>query len=261
MHELEEVRRFRAELSPAEEDPRTARARLSAAIDAELDSPTGRERPSGHPVRSWLPAAGLAAACLAALAVGVGLSSDGGSTESQSRDSGESSVVYGDALLEFASETATDVVAHADQVSVVTAVSSEPVVEKAPAEQIAAGEGLTMRRMTFEVDRSLWHRDGAPRINGTFTSIVTGWVEHESERARFGLQGTPWFEEGSRYMMPLTMRDGRWTPDLPTAVFPVAGSTVKVAPTQETPLARQVNEESLAEVSGLLESAAAKAEE
>lgn len=190
-------------------------------------------------------AAALALALVAFAAFGL---SSGGAT-------GEQDIVYGDALEQFPSETAADVVSWADQVSVVTAVAASEIPEEAPPEQEAAGEGLVNRDVSFRVDQTIWHRDGAPSLSGTFNAVEFGWVLRESKRTRFTGLGTPWIEVGAKYLMPLAYDRDNWSPILPSAVFPYQDGRVRTVEHQDSALAKQLSGEALDQSGAIFASA------
>lgn len=248
MDELEGLKEFRASL-PAPDTARVGkmRAALNRAMDeARVDDAQPKAlRSRIRTPRSWALAAGTAAVAIAVAVVVLPVSRE-------PVDSGTASdIVYGDALMEFPYETASDVVSYADQVSLVTAISATVAPDDVPAGE--AGGGLITRDVTFRIDRTLWHRSGAPTITGTFVANRGGWLSRSVNdgpkiQSRFALHGAPWFDVGSQYVMPLAFNNDKWGPIMPLAEFPYVESTVRPAETQETPLARELRGASLVEI-------------
>jgi hypothetical protein len=171
-----------------------------------------------------------------------------------------SSIVRGGgALLEFPQDTASDVVSYADQVSLVTAIS-ETRVPDVPAE----GDGrLDTRNVTFRIERTLWHREGAPSLEGTFVSSHGGWVftsvnDGPKVEGKFLPElGVLWVEVGSKYFMPIAFNHDEWGATMPLAEFPF-DSDLGVSPekTQTTPLAIELSGATLDEAAAVFAGAA-----
>lgn len=163
-----------------------------------------------------------------------------------------SSIVGGEALVEFPYETASDVVSYADQVSRVTAIS-----EKRAPDDVAPGEGdgsLITREVTFRIEETFWHREGAPSLDGTFVASRGGWVSQSFDdgpkvEAKLVLEGAPWIDVGSQYIMPLAFNKDEWEPIMPLAEF-AFDSDLGVSPeaSQMTPLANELSGATLDEV-------------
>jgi hypothetical protein len=123
-------------------------------------------------------------------------------------------------------------------VAVVTAISSTNLPEPStdPAEA-AAGEGMIDREVVLRVDQTIWHRQGAPEAPHTFTMFLNGWWRHDFVPKKFVIDGMPWVEVGSQYLMPLDLEKGEWSTTAGDAVFPYHDSVVAPEPSQTTPLA------------------------
>lgn len=263
---VDELNDFRADL-PITDATRMgeARAALELAMNEEcLDAQAPDQAATGSfRVRRWRPAAAFGVVgAVAALVLAVS-SSNGPAPEKPSATaeafSETTPIQYGEALLEFPNDTAADVVSRANQVSVMTAVSSAPIPTTGDKAQQAAGEGLVLRRMVFHVDRTLWTAaDGAESFEGTFTSLVNGWVLHNFKDTRFAIDGTAWPEEGAQYVAPIIIEDGKPRLELPAAIFPLIDSEVTPAPTQETPLAKALTGDSESEIAHTFKTAEAE---
>ncbi len=253
MDELEYLRDWRAGLPGPSA---AAMSRGEAALDRAIAEERGRAGSRGAgPLRErmarwrWV-LAGSAALLVLALVAFVAFGLGGGSA------TGGQDIAYGEALERFPSETASDVVSWADQVSVVTAVAATEIPEEdVPPAREAAGEGMINRNVTFRIDRTIWHREGAPSLEGTFDAVKYGWVLHDFKRTRFAAMGTPWTEVGSQYLMPLAYDHDRWLPILPAAVFAYEGGHVTPVEYQDTALAKQLSGDTLDQATAVFDTA------
>jgi hypothetical protein len=277
MDELEQLSGFRGHVSPPDAARvNKARAALDRAIDQEhthrpLESILGGFTKGRLPlaVAAAAVACGAAAAVLlpslldstavapsvrdsAPVAPSLRDSSDSGSAAA----SGTERIVYGEGLVAFPQDTASNVVSQADRVVLVTAEAATEIRDNAPSTQAAAGDGLINRNVTFRVDRTLWRPAGAKALTGRFSAVETGWVVHNFRRSRFVLRGSPWIQVGSQYVMPVAFEGGAWQPLMPLAVFPYASEVVSPANTQDTPLAKRLSGTSLEEVAAVFADAA-----
>lgn len=160
-------------------------------------------------------------------------------------------VTYIDGLLEFYQETATDVVSYADQVSLVTAVSSEPSKKDLEAED---NGGMVTTNVTLRIDKNIWVRPGAAVLDGSFianrgASLTRTVNDASPTTTRVAALGGPVFEVGGQYLMPLAVNRGEWVPLLPTAEFEVVDGRVVLGETQKSELARQLEGLTVAEAS------------
>jgi hypothetical protein len=135
--------------------------------------------------------------------------------------------------------TATDVVSYADQVSLITAVSSvEHPDENVDPEQAKADGWAVLNNITFRVDRTLWHRDGAPALTGEFTTLSNGWwVRPDGSRQRFQVGGSAWVEVGDQFLAPLAFDNGKWSETSIYDTFPVKDGKVAPLDSQHTTIA------------------------
>lgn len=95
-----------------------------------------------------------------------------------------------------------DWVSYADQVSVVHVVA-ERQLPLGP-DELAHQEGLVGRTVTFEIERTIWRRPGAPRAKDRITVDTWGWTLHEGRMAAMVLGGAR-LEVGHRYVLPLVL--------------------------------------------------------
>jgi hypothetical protein len=177
----------------------------------------------------------------------------GSRTDQQTPD-----IVYAEALVEFPYETPSDVISYADQVSLVTAIAAVEAPDNLP-EGEASG-GLVTRDVTFRIDQTIWHRPDVTAMKGTFVANRGGWLSRSFNdgpkvTSKFALEGAPWFEVGSQYVMPLAYNHGEWEPIMPFAEFPYIDGRVQPGETQVSPLAKLVGGASLTEVDSVLEGA------
>ena len=205
----------------------------------------------------------LVAASAGAAALAIGLAVVAVAISREPVHSGPTpGVVYGGALLEFPQDTASDVVSYADQVSLVTAIS-ETRVPDVPSE----GDGrLDARHVTFRIERTLWHREGAPSLEGTFVTGHGGWVftsanDGPKVEGKFVPElGALWIEVGSQYVMPLAFNHDEWGSMMPLAEF-AFDSDLGVTPqaSQMTPpgyeLGRELSGATLDEVTAVFTAA------
>lgn len=81
----------------------------------------------------------------------------------------------GEASLDFAQETLSDIVSWSDQVALVTAIREDPIPDDPPPARAQAGEGAEVREVTFVVNRVVWHLDGRPMLeSGSFSGLFDG---------------------------------------------------------------------------------------
>lgn len=227
MDEIQAVDRFRAELSRRHpEHMAEARVALRSAMAPE----TTAARASRRRVRDRVVALGGVVAVGAAIAV-VAIVGSQGSTPQQA--------ITADGASRFPYYTAGDVVSYADQVSLVTAVASVPHPdENVDPEQAKADGWAVLNNITFRVDRTLWHRDGAPTLSGEFTSLSNGyWVRPDGSKHRFQVGGSAWVEVGDQFLAPLAFDNGRWAETSIYDMFPVKDGKVAPLDSQHAQLA------------------------
>jgi hypothetical protein len=234
MDEIQAVQDFRAHLGAVH--PATVTAARAALLDAMRSTPL-RERARMR--RPWVLATAGVVAVGTAIAV---VAFTGSSTSSGPR------VMSADGSSLYPSQTASDVVSYADQVSVVTAIAEKDVPDaNVDPEQEKADGHMVARYITFRVDETVWHRDGAPSLTGTFTAFLDGWWVKGSDRQAFVVDRAPFIEIGARYLTPLAYDGSAWSPIPGQDVFPVQAATVAPSDAQRAhiPLAAQLNGDNL----------------
>lgn len=135
--------------------------------------------------------------------------------------------VVGEGSDRFPSETLTEWVSFADQISVVSVLSERDI--SPPADVLQRGEGYIGRIIAVDVEKTLWRRSEAPAVDATFSTITEGWVLEGGTRHPFALAGGPRLEVGGRYLMPLVRapRDGvEWSALSAGATIPLDGGTL-----------------------------------
>jgi hypothetical protein len=231
MDEIQVVDTFRAELSRRHpEHMHEARAELRVAMRPETDAQRYHRR---RRVRER----GLAAAGVLAVGAAVALLAVfGGAGNNRQGD------IAADAAALFPYDTASDVVSYADQIALVTAVSSaDHPDENVDPEQAKADGWMVGRDITFHVDQVVWHRDGAPLLTGDFSSLTAGWwVRPDGTKHKFKLGGTAWVELGDRFLAPLALDNGAWSMMWPFDTFPVKGGVLAPLDTQHGELADRI---------------------
>jgi hypothetical protein len=156
----------------------------------------------------------------------------------------------------FPSETLNDWVSHGDQLSVIRIVSETP--PKLPREWKNSG-GLLGRKVTVQIERTVWHRHGAPRRAGTFRMQAWGWMMENDQHADSPIHpifvhDAPRLKVGGRYLAVLMRLRKRWTPLNDTAVMTLDGDTVtsKVDAGQPTAPAASLRGKTVAEAGAVL---------
>jgi len=111
----------------------------------------------------------------------------------------------------FPSETLTDWVSYADQVSVIT-VTAEHVIPP-PADVEERGEGYIGREVTARIETTIWRRPGAPEAPAEIRYYAAGWVLKEGQRRLLATVGGSREAVNQRYLMPLVQVEaGEWGP-------------------------------------------------
>jgi hypothetical protein len=110
-----------------------------------------------------------------------------------------------DGAASFPNETLTDWVSYAHQVSAATVISERIVDE--PGSVNAAGEGYLSREVTLRIDATIWSVDRARPLGETVRLLVPGFVVRGGRRVPAQFPGAPRFEVGSRYVLPLALRE------------------------------------------------------
>ncbi|MGH3691784.1 MAG: hypothetical protein ACRDWD_06935 [Acidimicrobiia bacterium] len=234
-HEIES--RLRA-ASPAPRPPdREVEERALAAALAELPgrpniraaSASGQRRFLDPVSRRRTQLVGVGVA-VAAVAVGAVLWATVWPGSSPSSDQSASSVVIGgqsDLTELFPSDTLTDLVSYADQVSIVS-VQDEEALPADPAD-VERGEGYVGRDATLELQDTIWHREGAPSKGESLRITTEGWVLQDGRRLRFANWGAPRLEVGRQYVLPLVRVRSEgvgWTVLSTYAVLPFDGQRI-----------------------------------
>jgi len=160
----------------------------------------------------------------------------------------------------FPSETLTDWVTHGDQLSVIRIVAETPPT--LPKEWKNSG-GLLGRKVTVEIERTVWHRRGAPRRAGTFRMQAWGWMMEDDQHADSPIHpilvhDAPRLKVGGRYLAVLMRLDHRWTPLNDDAVMTLDGNTVtsRVDAGEPTAPAASLRGKTVAEAAATLRRAA-----
>lgn len=243
MDDLDQLKRLRAERPrPDEQRMREIRNPLDEAIRREHGKQNQRAPSTGGSWmrrRGWPVGASMVVAAAAVVAVAVISSSDGQPAVP------ETAFIEG-ALLEFPQSTAGDVVANADQVSVVTAIDVPTLEEAGVTEPPEKDGGLVIRDVTFRLDSNAWE-DG-PRVaepGEKFVASRGGWIFRSVDDGpkipiEFVVEGGTRIEEGAQYLVPIARSDGKLDLIMPMAEFPYIDSAVRPAKTQESPLAEEL---------------------
>jgi hypothetical protein len=118
-------------------------------------------------------------------------------------------------------ESLADWVTYADAVVTVQAVSERKLAESA--EESAAGEGLSVRMVTLQVDKVLWAAEGSDPIPTTFEIPHGGWIFHGKEEARLLLEDSVALELGHTFVVPIYLDesfDNEWQALSPRTIIP-----------------------------------------
>lgn len=148
------------------------------------------------------------------------------------------------------SESLSDWVSYSDEVVLAT-VASEVEVRQ-PGDVNAAGEGITSRSLTFSLNRSLWSRTGAPRVQATFQMVHDGWIFRKGSNRGDYQTGDVRFMVGNSYLLALTSYPEGWG-TVGSAAFGTTDRSGRVTPGNwsNAALSRLVGK-SPEEVAGLL---------
>lgn len=148
-------------------------------------------------------------------------------------------------------DTAEDIVTWADQVVLVTPISEAEVSGNARRTADGSGDGLVMRRLTIQVDATVWSRAGGASPGKQFEALDWGWVIKEGQMRPFAGPAGPRFVVGQQYVMTVAKDGAEWV-IFGGASFPVRASEVAPAVGQDTPLARVLHGKSLTEFGSVL---------
>jgi hypothetical protein len=170
------------------------------------------------------------------------------------------------ASLDYAlpGETVGEWVHHGDQLSVIS-VTSETRPATWPAYRNSGG--LVGRKVTVRVERTLWHRAGAPRAGRVLRFGVWGWMydddqSPDSPRAALVPEGATRMQVGRRYLAVLVRLRGRWSPLRDSAVMTLSREgrvTSEVYEGEPSEGALALRGHTLAEAATLVSDAAARA--
>lgn len=139
----------------------------------------------------------------------------------------------------FPDRTASDVVSYADHVVLVTAISERDAERDLATTPSPRSEPTIPRRITFEIDQTLWSRPAAPPPPERLTAVWWGWLVRDGRRVPFVVNGTPWVVVGGQYVMPIAYDGAVFTSIQPFAVFRFDEGAV-VLEEQATPLSREI---------------------
>jgi len=128
----------------------------------------------------------------------------------------------------FPSATLTDWVTHGDQLSVIRITGETPPT--LPKDWKNSG-GLIGRKVTVEIERTVWHRAHAPRRAVPFRMQAWGWMMESDQHADSPIhpiivRNAPRLKVGERYLAVLMRLDYGWTPLNDDAVMTLDGDTV-----------------------------------
>jgi hypothetical protein len=170
--------------------------------------------------------------------------------------------VIPEASLDYAlpGDTLAEWVEHGDQLSVL-AVTGETRPAAWPAYRDSGG--LVGRTVTVRVERTLWHRSGAPRASGVLRLEVWGWMydddqDPRSARAALVAEGATRMRVGKRYLAVLVRRRGVWALLRDSAVMTLSRDgrvTSEVYEGEPSAGARALRGRTLAEAAGLVAAA------
>jgi hypothetical protein len=147
----------------------------------------------------------LAAAAVLCLAVGLGSGCGGGETSPYRTLSGL------DALPDH---TLEDWVSYSDAVVVAEIVSEDGESELSP-DELASGEGLTVRYVTARVGEVVWTQDDvqADAVPRGLSIDAPGWLYSEGNKTPYVMDDGIRLEVGESFLMPIAEFDsGGWGP-------------------------------------------------
>lgn len=117
------------------------------------------------------------------------------------------------AAAAYPHETLEDWASYGDAVVIAHVVGVEPIPPSSA--EIAAGEGLVMRRVAMGVDRAVWTRPGARAVPEQVDLVVMGWKFKDDWRASEPSALNPAFSVGDRFLLPVAWQgggvDGGWS--------------------------------------------------
>ncbi len=156
----------------------------------------------------------------------------------------------------FSSATLDDWVTQGDQLSVIRIVGETP--PKLPKDWKNSG-GLIGRKVTVQIERTVWHRAHTPRRNAPFRMQAWGWMMEDDQHADSPIhpilvRNAPRLKVGGRYLAVLIRLDDGWTPLNDDAVMTLDGDTVtsKVDAGAPTAPAASLRGKTVAEAAAIL---------
>lgn len=151
-----------------------------------------------------LPVAAVAmTALVAASAAAVMALGSGG-------EAGRATSIAGSSYPRWPAETLADWAGFADQVSVLTVTGERRLPLDARAAE--TGEGLVGRRVTAQIESTLWNRRLGPNTTGAVELSVDGWALHEGAFTPIVPLGAHRLEVGDRIVAALTLTpEGNWS--------------------------------------------------
>ncbi|YAL84608.1 hypothetical protein ACMYYO_07300 [Dermacoccaceae bacterium W4C1] len=121
----------------------------------------------------------------------------------------------------FPSETLTDWVSYADQISVVTVTSDRALPSEGGPGESGDAEQYQGRAATFVVESTVWKDRDSPERR-TFEVPVFGWVRKDGARTPAVPDGGLRFEVGERFLLPISRdADGKVAFLSPSAAIPL----------------------------------------
>lgn len=153
----------------------------------------------------------------------------------------------------FPTDTLTDWLSYADQVSVVSVVS-EKEIPAAP-EVLKRGRGEIQRVVALHIDESIWQGGGFIPRGGDLQLSAGGWWQKGSSRVPVSGVCTPRLEVGGRYVMPLAGHRHGWGPLTSGSVLAAgedAIATADVKASGHNPVARSLAGKTVAEIKMIL---------
>lgn len=170
--------------------------------------------------RRRLGTALLAAAGVVALLTGIAVAvlTDGSDTD------GRTPVAAGGSALDkFPSAELRDWASFANQLSVFTVVDE---AELPPPPPPSTSGGLTLRKVTLRIDRTLWQRAGTATVDGTLAVKTWGFVEEDGKRYPQAPMDGPRLEVGHRYLAPIVRSCDEWFPLSDSATVTLDGDVI-----------------------------------
>lgn len=130
-------------------------------------------------------------------------------------------IVYGNDSEIFPSDSLTDWISYASQISVVTVISESKMPVPLEVRDAENGGGYIGRNLNLSVDETLWTYPGTNPQTGTISLVANGWLRKGEVTVPYGSYGAERLEVGRSYIIPLVLIERGWAWLSATAILPI----------------------------------------